>query len=767
MVDGNPPVMGGPGDPPGDTLNLDATGLANAFVDLIPTTSGFVGVLSATGILPVSFISIETLDIIGGPVDFRVRMELSNDQDLGATPSANFPTGALPFNLGAGNGFGGATTGTGDGTADNINLNVTGANLHTEVSDGIDTIVLTPELVDINSLQVLGSADDDNLNIDDVNGLPSFAGTVPGVTDNAHIAGAAELLFEGNAGNDGINYTLDAASTNPSTLDQAYALGDGTGTGSGVGTSEGEILTDDNGTGTDLHLYFTGLEPITTSGTPGGTLTILGDPNGNTIDILDSPLAGHTRIAATTPVFETFDFVANAFTALEVYGMDGADRVDLNSLDALETALNNIRLDGDDNAGNADTSDDTIVIRSTSSLVSTDTVTMFGGQGDDTFILDSDGDGNFAGGTTNSITAAVLVAPASDEGGTDALFVIDTDDADGDTITITNSTIEGITGSAAAADITYDGAAQTLDGITIFTSNAAPANNDLVDIQSTATGSVYNIATQNGDDTINITSDSTTLQSGNLDTILGQIRVDGGAGDDALNISDYTAGVADTYTVEETGTGQETVIRFNGTATDDVLYNADIQDVGANGSNSVSAGTLEDFRLVGSETGDNTYNINDTTGTETNTIDDGDVITTASNNGTFNIQADSVQPGAQNTFNGFDGNDTFNANFAADTTVPTAAGTTFVINGGAVSADPANRDIVNLDVTADTTARAGTAGVRMVYADATKASGDINVTGNDTSVNTDPGLGGDPLNAANGLDLNQVEQVNYVGSVAN
>ena len=34
-------------------------------------------------------------------------------------------------------------------------------------------------------------------------------------------------------------------------------------------------------------------------------------------------------------------------------------------------------------------------------------------------------------------------------------------------------------------------------------------------------------------------------------------------------------------------------------------------------------------------------------------------------------------------------------------------------------------------------------------------------------MNTDPGLGGDPLNAANGLDLNQVEQVNYVGSVAN
>jgi len=34
------------------------------------------------------------------------------------------------------------------------------------------------------------------LNIDDVNGLPSFAGTVPGVTDNANIGGVQfPLLF--------------------------------------------------------------------------------------------------------------------------------------------------------------------------------------------------------------------------------------------------------------------------------------------------------------------------------------------------------------------------------------------------------------------------------------------------------------------------------------------------------------------------------------------------------------------------------------------
>ena len=766
MVNGNLPILGGAGDPPGDILDLDATGLANAFVDLIPTTSGFVGVLSATSVLPVSFISVETSDITGGPVDFRVRMNLSNDQDLSATPSTNFPTDALPFDLTPGSGFGGATTGSGDGTADNINLQLAGANLETVISDGSDTIVLAPELADINSLQVLGSTDDDTLNIDDANGLPSFAGTVPGVSDNANINGVAELLFAGATGSDAINYTLDAADTNSSTLDQVYAVGDGTGAGSGAGTSEGEILTDDNGTGVDLQLYFQDLEPITTSGTPGGTLTVLGDTNTNTIDILDSPATGNTRIAATTPSFEIFDFAANSFSALEVYGMSGADRVDLNSLDAAETTLNSIRIDGDDNAGNTDTSNDTIVVRSTGSLAGSSTVSMFGGQGDDTFILDSDGNGNFDAGTADNITAAVLVAPAGDEDGTDVLFVIDSDDADGDTITLTSSTIEGITGSDAAADITYDGAAQTLETITIFTSNAAPANNDRVDIQGTATASIYNLATQDGDDTVNITSDATTLQSGNLDDILGQVRVDNGDGDDALNISDYTAGSADTYTVEETGSGQATVVRFNGTVADDVLYNIDVTDLGANSSNAANAATLEDFRLIGSETGDNTYNINDTTGTETNTVDDGDATTTASNDATFNIQADSVQPGAENTFNGFDGNDTFNADFDADTTVPTTANTTFVINGGAVAADPANRDIVNLDVTADTTARAAASGIRMVYADASKASGDVNVTGNDTTVDTDPGLGGDPANAANGLDLNQVEQVNYLGSSA-
>ena len=111
-------------------------------------------------------------------------------------------------------------------------------------------------------------------------------------------------------------------------------------------------------------------------------------------------------------------------------------------------------------------------------------------------------------------------------------------------VTITSSTIEGITGSTAAADITYDGAGNTLDTITVFTSDAAPGNDDTVDVTSTATDSVYSLATQDGDDTVNITSTAPTLLTGNLDAILGQVRVDSGAGADALNISDYTAGVA-------------------------------------------------------------------------------------------------------------------------------------------------------------------------------------------------------------------------------
>ena len=48
-------------------------------------------------------------------------------------------------------------------------------------------------------------------------------------------------------------------------------------------------------------------------------------------------------------------------------------------------------------------------------------------------------------------------------------------------------------------------------------------------------------------------------------------------------------------------------------------------------------------------------------------ISDGDAtVPGAGNNANFNLQANAVQAGSTNTFNGFDGNDTFNVNFAGD-----------------------------------------------------------------------------------------------------
>ncbi|MAE61950.1 MAG: hypothetical protein CMJ49_11415, partial [Planctomycetaceae bacterium] len=646
------------------------------------------------------------------------------------------------------------------------------------------TVISRQLLTSIDSLTINGSADNDTLVIDDLNGLPIVQGTAPGVGNNPLLPGTAGLAFNGGAGTDAIDYRLDVAAANAEVTNTTYAMGNGAGGGNTAGDLQGEITTSNTTTGRSLQLYFTGLEPITVSGTTGGTLTVLGDNNANTITIADSPVPGNTRVTGQTGAmpFETFDFAADAYANMAIYGMGGGDTVDLTSLDALEDTLATIRLDGDSNT-NTDGSADTIVVRSTSALLTaTSTVMLFGGAGADTFILDSTGNGLSAAGTVDNIAVPVQVAPAGDEaGGGDSLYVIDSSDATGDTVTITGTpaggAIEGITGEGTATDDVQYGAGDQVENVTIFSSNGVAASGDTININTTRVGTIYNLATQGGDDTINISSVTTDLFSGNLDAILGQVRIDTGAHDDLLNLSDYADSDPDVYTLDQTASGEQTRVQFNAAAlVDDVLYNVNVVDLGLNASNAGNAGTLEDFRLIGSTgndaTDDNTYNINDTTATQTTTIEDGDA-SSLFGDATFNIEINTttdniVQAGAINTFRGFIGNDEFNVNFGANDVVPVAAGTQFIIEGGAQGGATLNdRDIVDLDVTLDTVSRTGATGVRFVYADPTKASGDVNVTGPDLTVLTDPGLGGDPTNPANGLDFDQVEQVNYIGEATN
>src|SRR6185437_8372005 len=205
-------------------------------------------------------------------------------------------------------------------------------------------------------------------------------------------------------------------------------------------------------------------------------------------------------------------------------------------------------------------------------------------------------------------------------------------------------------------------------------------------------------------------------------------------GVDALNISDLGSGVARTFSVSRPNifNPQETLVTATGVA------NIDNDD-------SDGPGSLHFFTLTGSTVGGNVYNIQNTTATDSNTVNDG--ASGASGASTFNIQADKLQAGASNSFNGFDGNDVFEVNFAAGTSISSAAGTTLSIDGGGgVTSTTGDRVNVNANLGGD--------GSRIVG---------INYgAGNAVAVT---GLGTD--SAGPGIQVSNTRQVNYFGDSAN
>ena len=212
---------------------------------------------------------------------------------------------------------------------------------------------------------------------------------------------------------------------------------------------------------------------------------------------------------------------------------------------------------------------------------------------------------------------------------------------------MTSTTINGITGFVGVGDQIVYNQGDLIEFIGIDTSNNSIAG-ETVNVLSTQLGSRYSINTHDGDDLVNISSDATA--TGNLDGIQGQVLLETEAGYDRLMISDCGAGVADTYTVQNIGGVARTVVRFNGPVGDDVIYN------------DFDGPTLEEFRLIGSNVGDNIYHINDTTATVSSSVEDGDAVVGGTSNAIFNITGDNLS--AANLFQGFDGNDQFNLNIA-------------------------------------------------------------------------------------------------------
>jgi fibronectin-binding autotransporter adhesin len=284
------------------------------------------------------------------------------------------------------------------------------ANVQLRDGSTVGDVIYQGTMSQILSLTVLGSAGDDTLTVDDINTLPNFSGTVPGVTDNLNLAGTAELLFDGLGGTNRLVYNLTGTN-----VSQTYAIGDG----SGAAGLEGEIQS--IAAGVTLQAYFQNVEVIerTGSGPSPEGLTILGDAGDNDITIAANGGATRTAITGYTP----FDFSGNNYGSVTINALGGADSIDLINLGGAQSNNPAINLYGD-------VGDDVIRVRSTIGAVgNTGLVSLNGGAGNDLFLLYD------ANNTVDNITGPVDVDGADGNvgGNTDRLVVIDSGDLTADT----------------------------------------------------------------------------------------------------------------------------------------------------------------------------------------------------------------------------------------------------------------------------------------------------------------------------------------------
>ena len=246
-------------------------------------------------------------------------------------------------------------------------------------------------------------------------------------------------------------------------------------------------------------------------------------------------------------------------------------------------------------------------------------------------------------------------------------------------VVVTNSAITGFAGPTNATPINYSASAGSTNGLVLVGSNTLA---DTFNVQST-NGLFWNsIFTYGGDDIVNVSSTAPTRNAnttvdpqgtltGDLNGILGTLNIDTGANataaGDTVNVSDFGSPLSRTYQLDNVG-GADTQLSVTGGGGPAVSIAYNVMGSGA---------VLEHFNLIGSDIGDNTYNINATTATQTNHIADGDQTpSVGTNNATFNLTGDNLS--ANNTFFGFDGNDQFVLNIAGNIG-------TYAVPGGAIA----------------------------------------------------------------------------------
>ncbi|MFO0885447.1 MAG: autotransporter-associated beta strand repeat-containing protein [Pirellulales bacterium] len=318
------------------------------------------------------------------------------------------------------------------------------------------------------SLKVLGTGNNESVTVDDINTLPVFAAAVPGTPDNAILAGQASLLFQGAGGTNKLNFALTGAN-----IAQTYAIGNGAGVG-----SEGEVQTV-SGAGV-LNAYFTGLGPAGSVNRTGGnanpgSLTILGDNLGNTINVTGVAAVTNINPVTYTPFNYSASGGTHSYSALNLAGLGGNDTLNMQGFGSSVANDPTILLDGGNN-------DDILQVGSTSGNLGA--ISILGQSGNDTIRLYTDGLNPSGANRSDLISGKVTVdgGAASDN---DQLFLVALTNSSALTnVQITSTTIDNVT-PAASTDVTFSNinlldVTTTNLADTITTTLTAPSvNNDL------------------------------------------------------------------------------------------------------------------------------------------------------------------------------------------------------------------------------------------------------------------------------------------------
>jgi hypothetical protein len=434
---------------------------SHAAVDFVPLAAWNVGTISLFGASATGQNGL-TLDLAG-----LGRPELSfSSLSVGSLAAVNRPTIGfhdfastevvhaplqgldLELNL--------ATLGLQDGAADEVLLNRALSSLGNPAADIVlnGALLVRVEENALDSLHITASDDDDTLRVvESAQGIVTFTGSPQGVDGieasfgNAHITDRPEILFEGGAGTNQVQYGFLAGGT---VYDQTYAIGNGTDDSAG-----GEIETRSTTGNQASRLYFTQTEVVSTANA-GGRLTVLGTALDDTLDI--SAFATGTRVTVAATDATSLEIAANSVLALSVFGLGGADLIDLQGVSPDETALAAILLSGRGPA-NDDGAADTLQVRA---LPASTTATLEAGAGDDLFLIGGSS-AAVADGSTEAILGPIMVAPdASRDSGNDHLTVDDSLSANARDLLVTKTTLEGITGGS----ITFG----NIDELTVFAS---------------------------------------------------------------------------------------------------------------------------------------------------------------------------------------------------------------------------------------------------------------------------------------------------------